>query len=142
MSQLDIDAVWTGLWNRYSAANDLKTALYTSATLPGFYVAEAPRDEVMPYCVAYLVSGTHEEDFTDERESLLIQFSVYAAGNKAAGQLLKKLTALFDDCLLTVSGYTPMWMTRESVVAVHDLESDVESWGYAVTYEVMIELGT
>jgi len=124
--------------------NQVHNAFYTA--LSGrLYNSVAPQGKAQlpsgaPYCVFLMVSGVPEGTFTEIQENVLIQFSLFDS-ESSAGTVCdnyEKLTELFDDCELSVSGYTHIFMQRESQQLIRE-EEDPGIWHYMVEYRILIE---
>jgi hypothetical protein len=73
-------------------------------------------------------------------ENCRIQFSLFDSEASASTicDNFTKLCAVFDDCVLTVSGYSHLYMQRDEYQLLRS-EEDPGSWQYIVEYNVMIE---
>ncbi len=128
-------ALFTALINKFTGST-LATALTSR-----FYNTIAPQDAAMPYCVFTLVSGTPDDPMGGEHiENCLIQFSLFDASSSPGTVCdnYEKLTALFDDCALSLTGYTHLYMHRESQQLMRDPE-DPGVWHYVIEYRILIE---
>lgn len=136
-----MNALQTGIYTLYNTANTLKTALYVSATYPGMYLNAAPQHAPYPYCVYFIVTDDYDIDFSDERESVLVQFNLFDENSSSSnvGSILEKLKSLFDDCALTVSGWNDLFMVRNFVIPNNDFSQDTPIQGYSTEYEVTLE---
>ena len=100
--------------------NSLLTAIMTktagsalSAAVGGrIYLDEAPEGTEFPYVVFFVVSAVPEKTFTEEYADSLIQFSLFSTSQSAAEitAMYADLKSLFDECSLTLSGSTLVWM--------------------------------
>lgn len=132
-------ALFAALITKYSGSA-LYTALGGTATDPKLYNSSAPQTAVEPFCVFTMVSGVPEGTFTELQENTLIQFSLFDAGPSPSTicDNYELLTALFDDCELSISGYRHLYMQRESQQLIRDPE-DPGTWQYLVEYRILIE---
>ncbi len=106
------------------------------------YLDEA--DELtLPHCVWFVISAVPEKTFTEVFSDALIQFSIFSA--KTAGvaeiaNIYNDLHALFDECALTISGNTLVWMRENNLTTMilpdtaPDGSSGIRHW--AVDFEV------
>jgi len=128
---------------------NLLTAIYSKFTtgpptiytnLGGkMYLAEAPQDTAMPYCVYDLISDVPEYHFGFQHESVLIQFSIYTDDSSATNVMTygTNLKALYDNCSMSVSGYTHIDFNRDqSDRLLRDPEG--ETWQWSVDYTVLL----
>jgi hypothetical protein len=116
------------------------TALDTATT--GIWHIKAPETATMPY-VTYLVLG-NIPDYSSRTagpqvcENVRVQISVWTPGWDADDclTLVPLLTAVYDDCVLAVTGYHSISMTRaaDNLIAGPD-----GGWQYAAEYEVSIQ---
>ena len=123
--------LFTGIYSKYSGNEALK------AVITGFYFSEAPQDAVMPYAVYHKISGRPDYTYTEDMENVLIQFNIYDDNSSSTtiNDIYKKLTALFDWCGLTVTGWNSIYMKRELDMLTR--ENDV--WNYMIEYRLEIQ---
>jgi len=129
--------LFTGIYSKFTAlpANALYTAL--SGRL---YFTEAPQDSTFPYCVFSMVSDVPDYYFGGEQfETYLVEFNIFDEDNSASdiGTLYENLKTLYDDCSITVVGYSNVIFEREHTNLFRDEENNV--WQYNVQYYVMLE---
>lgn len=126
--------LFQAIYNEYNS-----TALDTALS-DQFYLGKADQGISMPYVVYKLISNTPEYTF-DSRviERARVQFSIYSDSNSASEvtDLYTTLKAVFDDCSLTVSGYTFLKMERVNAILIPDLENGL--WHYAVDYIIELQ---
>ena len=118
--------LFTGIYSKYSGNEALK------AVITGFYFTEAPQDAVMPYVVYNLVSNVPDWTFTEDMENSLLQFSIFddSSSSTTINTIYEKLTALFDWCVLTIEGYSHIYMKREFNI----LTRGNDIWKYVIQY--------
>ena len=121
-----MQVLFTGLYNKYLSDAALK------AVITGFYFTEAPQDAAMPYVVYNLVSNVPDWTYTEDMENSLIQFSIFDdhSSSTTINDIYEKLTALFDWCVLTIEGYSHIYMKREFNI----LTRENDTWHYAIQY--------
>jgi len=126
-----MQVLFTGLYNKYLSNAALK------AVITGFYFTEAPQDAVMPYVVYHLVSNVADWTYTEDMENSLIQFSIFDdhSSSTTINDIYEKLTALFDWCVLTVEGYSHIYMKREFNI----LTRGNDIWEYVIQYRNEIQ---
>jgi hypothetical protein len=137
---VDIEALETGIYNKFIADADLLAALGGN-TARRMYNTEAPQDPSYPYCVFQYISGVPDPTFTSDGEILQYQFSIYHKSDDPLDKTtiddaFTKLCACYDDASLTVSGYSSIGVTRgvsNPVPTVDDTQQ------YVINYEIMIE---
>ena len=126
-----MQVLFTGLYNKYLSNAALKAAI------TGFYFTEAPQDAAMPYVVYNLVSNVPDWTYTEDMENSLIQFSIFDdhSSSTTINDIYEKLTALFDWCVLTVEGYSHIYMKREFNI----LTRGNDIWKYVIQYRNEIQ---
>ena len=110
------------------------------------FLDEAPEGTEYPYIVFMIVSDTPDKTFTEIYEDVLVQFSLYSASASAAeiSTMYADLKALFDECALTITGSTLVWMWRSNLTTMVDEittpagTSTVKHW--AVDFDVKTSL--
>lgn len=129
-----MNGLFAAITTKFKTTNDLNTALSGR-----MYPFEAKQGTDFPYGVYYLVSDFTDLNFSDEQEHAAIQFSLFSeeASIGEIGELYTKLTALFDDEILTVSGYTMLQFKRTGSRIIRDEE--YATWHYVVEYDVLLE---
>lgn len=124
-------ALFTGIYSLFNAGGDLKTNL-----TGGLHLGEAPQGTATPYGVFFLVSNMADWTFAENFEESLVQFDLYS-GNRSAATictLQEYLQSLYDNCKLTISGATHLYMWREFSRLVRDQENSV--WQYTTQYRI------
>jgi len=118
--------LFTGIYSKYNGNEALKAAI------TGFYFTEAPQDAAMPYVVYNLVSNVPDWTYTEDMENSLIQFSIFDdhSSSTTINDIYEKLTALFDWCVLTIEGYSHIYMKREFNI----LTRGNDIWKYVIQY--------
>ena len=126
-----MQVLFTGLYNKYLSDAALKAAI------TGFYFTEAPQDAVMPYVVYNLVSNVPDWTYTEDMENSLIQFSIFDNNSSSTtiNDIYAKLTALFNWCSLSVTGYSHIYMKREFNI----LTRENDTWQYVIQYRNEIQ---
>jgi len=77
------------------------------------YYGKAPTGTLYPYVVFFRVSGSPEKTFTEEYDCPLIQFSAFSANPTSSNEvheIADAIKALYDECSLTITGSTLVWM--------------------------------
>lgn len=111
------------------------------------YKGRAPEGATYPYIVYMIVSDVPENTFTENLESVLIQFSIFSitSGSTEVEDIYTDLKALYDDCTMTITGETLLYMLREhATLMVEDhttTSGTVQAWHYAVDYSLMTKVG-
>lgn len=112
------------------------TALHTD--IGGkLYHAKAPQGTTGKYVVFEIVTEGPEFSFGSKYEDAEIQFSIFADSKTSANDVLttaENLKALYDDCTLSVSGYTHYKMQRE----FETLENDPDDETFYVVIQYLV----
>jgi len=105
-----------------------------------FYLNEAPQNVAYPYVVYQIISEFPDEYFADTADLEEISITMDIFSEKASGvecnNLYENLKTAFDNCELTVSGYTHVSMTRVGAALIRDPSNNL--WQYSVDYEVLL----
>jgi len=110
------------------------------------YYGKAPFGTRFPYVVFSRVTGNIEKTFTEEYDLPLIQFSVFSAtptSSNEAHDIAEAVKALYDECSLTISGSTLIWMRLQSDVGPIDDDSISQDgadggWACHLDFECMV----
>jgi hypothetical protein len=130
--------LFAGIYGKFAPVG-VKPTIYTN--LSGrLRLYEAKQGELFPYCVYSLIGDAPDYWFLSERqESYTLQFSLFTddRSSENIGTYFNNLTALYDECDLTVSGYTFLIMRREWSYLLRDTIDSV--WQYILQYNVLLE---
>jgi len=126
-----MQVLFTGLWNKYNSNAALK------AVVSGMYLTEAPQGTAYPYIVYHKISGVADYTYTEDMENVIIQFSIFDdhSSSTTINDIYTKLTALYDWCTLTVTGWNSIYMKRE----LDMLTRDNDIWHYMCQYRLEIQ---
>jgi hypothetical protein len=111
-----------------------------------FYAEVAPQNADYPYCVFSIVTNNPDYTFSEDYEETTIQFSLYStsAGVTEITDMFKDLTALFDECSLTITDQTLIWMVRQTTTTMYDditnKPGTVGLRHWAVDYNLIVEV--
>jgi hypothetical protein len=86
------------------------------------YLDQAPDNSTFPYVVFFIVSDVPEKTFSEDFENVLIQFSLFSASSGATEitTIYTDLKSLFDECSLSITGNTLVWMKRANLTTMVD----------------------
>jgi len=87
---------------------------------------KAPKDTPYPYVVFFRVTGQQDWTFTENFDVPLIQFSVFSADAGSSMECLgiaDAVKALYNECSLSVTGETFLYMWLTNVVGPMDDDS-------------------
>lgn len=110
------------------------------------YADEAPQGVQCPYVVYFVVSSVPDRTFTERYANTLIQFSLFSSsgGVTEIATMYNDLKTLFDECSLTITSNTLVWMREQNlttmineVTTVDGLQT-VKHW--ACDYEILTSL--
>ena len=128
--------LFTGIYSKFTTG---APTIYTN--LGGrLRLHEARQGETLPYCVYYMIGDSPDYYFGAEKTfSTTIQFSLFdeSASFENIGTYFDNLCALYDECTLTVTGYTFLRMERTWAYPLRDEEERV--WQYTVQYRITLE---
>jgi hypothetical protein len=82
------------------------------------YYGSSPSGTRFPYVVFFSVTQTPEKTFTEHYTDAVIQFSVFSAtetSSNEAHDISEAVKALYDECALTITGSTLVWMLIQNV---------------------------
>lgn len=124
-----------------------KTVGSALATAVGsrIYVDEAPQGTAYPNVVFFIVSDIPDPVYSKGGEDILIQFSLRSTsrGLTEITGLYNNLRTLFDDCALTITGDTHIWMKRETLAtSMEDITTTSGTVGckhWAVDYRILTQ---
>jgi hypothetical protein len=109
------------------------------------YKGRAPEGASYPYVVFFLVSDMPAGTFTEDIEDVLIQFSLFSKTSSSTEieDMFTHLKALYDDCSLSVTGNTFLYMHRQNTTAAIEDHTtptgEAQVWAYYVDYSIMMK---
>jgi len=109
------------------------------------FEGQAPEGAEYPYAVMRLISDVPEDTFKDSIEDVQIQFSLYSSASSTGEihDMFTDLKKLFDDCSLTITSNSLIWMRRLQVNLMPEEHTTPEGtqkvWHYAVDYSIMMQ---
>ena len=129
-----MNALLTGIYTKFNAANTFKTAVGGR-----MYTRYAPQGISYPYAVADIVTGLGDWNFDQEFDDIDIQFNLFSQSTSETeiGTLYSTLRALYDDCALTVSGYTHLFMQYDQYWSFSNADENVRQ--YTVQYNILLK---
>lgn len=124
----------------------LSTSSLSSYVGGRIYLDAAPDGAQFPYVVFFIVSGNQDKTFTEHYTNTLIQFSLFSASTGATEitTMYGYLKTALDECALTITGSTLVWMREQNLttmvddVLVNNAEQRVKHW--AVDFEILTSL--
>ena len=138
-----MNALFTGLYVRYNDASAESVALRASLT-NGLFAYEPPQGTEFPYVTYFLVSDVPWDRLVERGEDALIQFDIFSKKSTTtvdpateACELYDLLDAVYDECYLTITGYTHVSIKREFAELPPPDEDSV--YQYSITYRILIE---
>jgi len=130
-----MNALLTAIYNKFTAApvNTLYTALNGR-----MFTRYAPQGTIFPYAVLDIVSGVSDWTFDYDFDDIDIQFNLFSqsSGETEIGNLLSYLRSLYDDCTLSVSGYTHLFMRYSQYWSLSQPDDSVRQ--YTVQYRILL----
>lgn len=110
------------------------------------FKGRAPSSAAYPFIVYEVISDVPTDTFTEHIEEVMIQFSIFSSNRQSADEvedLFGYLKTLYDNCELTISGYTHILMTRGNASLMSEevttKSGTEEIWHYAVEYTVVMQ---
>ena len=112
------------------------------------FYGKVPAGTRYPYVVFYRVSAGIEKTFTEEYDNPLIQFSVFSADPNSSNEvheIADAVKALYDECSLTITGSTLVWMRLQNDVGPMEDESISQDgadggWACHLDFDLMVSL--
>ena len=127
-----------GIYAKFNTVNDFNTAV--SAQMAAYKELSTA---TYPFCVYTIVTNIPSYTFNTETENTLVQFSIFDKGSDDEDvspitvlDAQKKLWALYDDTILTVTGYTNILMERGNFLLLRD-PTNPEVWQAVTEYSVL-----
>lgn len=108
------------------------------------YKGQAPDGAEFPYAVYFTVSDVPEYPGGKTIEQILLQFDLFssASGSTEIEDMLTHLRALYDDVVLTITGYTSIYFIRGNHIPMRDqvttTAGTVGVWHYVQEYEIQM----
>lgn len=132
-----VAALFEAITNKYEAST-------LRAETNGMWAYIAAAGAELPYLTLTLVTQSPEWTFSNDFENATVQMSLWYADTtdetvtplSELSRLYNLLTALYDECTLTIAGYTLVRMNRENTVLLRDLDG---GWVYHVDYRVQLQ---
>lgn len=124
----------TAIYTRFTTGTP---AIYTD--LGGrLYLAEAPQEATLPYCVYDMIVDVPEYYFDFRHENATIQFALYTDDGSATNILTYSghLKTLYDNCSLTITGYSHIDFDRQFERLIRNPETMI--WQLITEYEVLM----
>ena len=134
--------------------DDLFSAIYTefssvplssfySGTSGQLYLEEAESTAEMPYAVYNMVNSNHDWTWSSDFEETVFDFNLFSDSTGGATEitaLYEKMKDQFDNCSLTVTGYSHLKFIRENAWLSKDSNAipNKSIWQYTVQYRSLI----
>ena len=135
-----MDDLFTAVYNEFSS---VPLSSFYSGTSGQLYLEEAPSTAEMPYAVYNMVNSNHDWTWTSNFEETVFDFNLFSDSTGGATEitaLYEKMKDQFDDCTLTVTGYSHLKFRRESAWLLKDSNAipNKSIWQYTVQYRSLI----
>ncbi len=110
------------------------------------YLDQAPENCQCPYVVYFIVSGVQDKTFTEHYTNTLIQFSLFSASEGATeiSTIYRDLKTLFDECSMTITSNTMVWMREQNLTTMIEDVTTVDGIQtlkhWAVDFEILTSL--
>lgn len=126
-----------GIYDKFLTVNTFRTYIGNR-----MYFDEAPQGVTYPYATYHLDSIVHEWNFGTDYFDVSVMFNLFSSASGATELFTMHdyLATLYDDCLLTVTGYKHIYMIRMfgNVHKEWDAELNRNNWQYSVEYGVYL----
>lgn len=126
---------------------NLTTAIYAKLSGSDFssdiggrlFKGRATSGAEYPYAVFFMVTNIPEKTFSENYEDVIIQFSLFSStsGTTEIENMYTHLKALYDECVLSITGATLIWMKRDNAVFL--VEDHTTPSGTAQVYAYHID---
>ena len=129
----------TAIYGKISGSN------FSTAIGGRLYKGRAPQPATYPYAVYFVVSDAPDKTYTESFENVVVQFSLFstASGTTEIEDIYTYLKALYDECALSITGSTLIWMRRANAVFQTEdhttLAGTAQVWAYHVDYDIMTQ---
>jgi len=126
----------TAIYSKLSGSN-LSTAIGSR-----MYKGRAPHEATYPYVVFFVVTNSPEKTFSEDYENTVLQFSIFstASGTTEIENIYTYLKALYDECSLSITGATLVWMKRNYAAFITEEHTTtagtIQVWAYHVEYSI------
>ncbi|MBM3708579.1 MAG: hypothetical protein FJW69_09655 [Actinobacteria bacterium] len=133
---MSVAAILEGIQERYDSQPVAKL-------LSGMWLGLAPDTAGLPYAV-YTLSLTAERTFGERFENGDLTIRIYYADTTAEDQSIigaldtigEAMASAFDDCSLTLTGYTSIYVTRRGRSIARDPDG---GWTYELQYDLQVQ---
>ena len=122
----------TGIYNKYNTSVDFKGAI------TGLYYSEAPQGTAFPYVVYHIITGNPNNTYTEKAEHIVIDFLICSDDDSSneIDTIYDYLDTLYNDSILTVTGYNCIFVTRDSFDGAELIDG---IWNKHTLYRVEIQ---
>lgn len=129
----------TGIYTKFTALTGGNHNSFYTGLSGKMYLGFAPQDTTSPYAVYNLINDASDYQFIEQFEEVVIQFDIVSQSASAVecNTLFGYLISLYDNCSLTVSGYSHIRMDR--LYSSLNYYSEDGSWVYTVQYRILIQ---
>jgi len=104
----------------------------------------APEETSYPHVVYFVVNSSPDKTFTEVYADTTIQFNLFSTSATEITTMYNNLKSLFDECSLTITGSTLVWM-REGILSTsyEDIVTTAGTVGvrnWSIDYEILTSL--
>ena len=125
-----------------------KTAASEFSDLLGgrIYLDKGDAEAAFPFCVFFIVSSVPDATFTEDYKNTIIQFSLFSTSSSVAeiADIYAALNSLFDECALTITGSTLVWIREMNLTTTTEETTTPEGTEiikhWIVEFEVLTSL--
>ena len=137
-----MEVLFNGIYTLYSGVSAKAVTLQTSLT-GGLHFYTATQNTNYPYAVYFMVSNVPERTFQERFENSIIQFNIFSSrehSTDAPSEIVgirDDLVDLYDECALTITGYTHLSMLRIFDELLYPWDDEV--YQYSIQYRILAE---
>jgi len=142
LDALDPSVILDGIWALYLAdTGGFKSALYTDANNPGLYLYTAPQGTNFPFATYGFSDIDQDYSFSEENVVAEVYFDIWTeTGQSAANVLIGDLFELFDNAVISVTGWRALHMIRSApALPINEIDRDPPLYRWNAAYEIFLE---
>jgi hypothetical protein len=138
-----MQALFKGIYAQFASTSTGGYKAFYNDVNGQLYFTEAPSSATFPYAVYFLVGESHDWQFQTDYVDADIQFNLFSSSEEATQitNMYEDLKATFDDCVLTCTGYSHVYMIRNfaQLMKFPTEIPDKSIWQYSVEYNVYLK---
>jgi hypothetical protein len=135
----------TALYSKFTAVDigGSQNAFYTAIN-GQMFEDEAPQGTQYPYATYSIIDAPKERTFTEIYTNISLEISIFSANMDSSEikNLYQKASALFNECGLTITGSTLVWLRETNVTSVVEEITTMPGTDRIRTYHIEFEAKT